>query len=726
MEDRESAKEPLESKLERMRQRIAELEAWKKQHESVAEELTQSEAKFRKLAEKSVVGIYLIQDGLLKYVNPKFEQIFGYDVDDISNKLEAKSVVYPDDRPIAEENIRKRISGEVEAVHFQFRGVKKNGEMIHVEAFGSRIDHLGRPAVIGTLVDITGRVRVRRDLEKQLNTFQALYELALAMAAHRTLDENLTVIVNKSRELLGTDTAFIALRDGNTDELCWHISSGLRTEDFKNLRVPMGSGLAGIVAQSGQWLIVEDYFDEVGPEFHDVTRAEGLISGIAVPVQIGKTNFGVLFAFNRTKQPFSTADLETLLLFGNLAAVEITRKLTLESLQESEENYRKLYQESKKREELYSSFLNSSADAIVIYGPDGKAQYVSPSFTRIFGWTMEEINGPQTTLVPETELESQKVLIEQVVGKGTAVTGFETQRKAKDGSTLDVSVSASRYHDHEGNAAGMSVILRDITAFKSLERARRRAAHHMSHELITPVALIEGSLRQLSKKGLTKSGKEKNIQRIQRNLERLKNVQEILREIVAPRQYEPRMMQVDTVIREILDELQKESAPRSVAVLPRIEPFKSDIIDPHVFEEVLTTLVKNAVENTPDEGKIYISVKPVPVGVLLEVEDTGVGITAGDREFIFKAFHHTQDTERYGTKKPFHFNAGGKGLELMRLKILSEGGIFDISFVSGRCRHIPTNRDECCGTISLCPHVASEEECKQSGGTTFSVLFIRP
>jgi two-component system phosphate regulon sensor histidine kinase PhoR len=120
-----------------------------------------------------------------------------------------------------------------------------------------------------------------------------------------------------------------------------------------------------------------------------------------------------------------------------------------------------------------------------------------------------------------------------------------------------------------------------------------------------------------------------------------------------------------------------------------------------------------------------VSLRKAAEDVLLEVQDYGVGIPATDREFIFKAFHHTRDTHRYATKSPFDFNAGGKGLELMRLKLLSEEGGFDISFESSRCRYIPSNLDECCGNISTCPYVNSVEGCEDSGGTTFTVLFHR-
>jgi two-component system phosphate regulon sensor histidine kinase PhoR len=726
MEETDKTKEELLRQVEEMRRAIAKLEACREEQASVAEELKESEEKFRKLAEKSVVGIYLIQDDFLRYVNPKFAEIFGYEVDEMVNRLEATEIVFLEDRPLIEENIRKRISGEVESIHFQFRGIRKDQKIIYVEVYGSRIDHQGRPAVLGTMIDITERIHAQRDLEKQLTIFQGLYDLAMAMIAERSLDENLTLVVEKSRQILGTDTSFIALHDEKKDELRWHISSGLVTERFKRLRVRMGKGLAGKVAQSGKWIVVEDYFKEIGYDFQGITRDEGLISGIAVPIRIGQTNYGVLFAFNRTKTQFSKTDLDTLLLFGNIAAVEIARKRAQELLQESEERYKNLYEESKRREDLYLSFLNSSADAIMVYDLEGKTQYVSPSFVRLFGWTEEEVKGGRIPFVPESERDSEKDLFQRVVGEGEAVRDFQTKRNTKDGSTLDVSISASCYHDYDGNPAGVSVILRDVTALKSIERTMRRAVDHLSHELRTPLVIIQASVQQLNRHDLTEKQKEQTIERIQRHLDRLGDLQTIVQRILLPQKYQPQLLQVDIAIEGIIDMLRKKSAHRQVKILTRLEAIETDVIDPHMLEQILRTLVKNAVENTPDGGEIIIALTHHPMGVMLQVQDHGVGITASDREFIFDAFYHTQETDQYSTRKPFDFDAGGKGLELMHLKILSEGGAFDISFESRRCYYLSTRLDQCCGKITSCPYISDLEGCKKSGGTTFSVLFHRP
>jgi two-component system phosphate regulon sensor histidine kinase PhoR len=566
-------------------------------------------------------------------------------------------------------------------------------------------------------------ISCQSDMEKQLGIFQGLYDLALAMTTERSVDENLTLIVQKSRRLLGTNTAFIALNDEKTSLLCWHISSGLLTESFKNLRVPIGKGLAGRVASSGKYFVVEDYYKETGPEFHEVTRAEGLISGIAVPIQIGQTNFGVLFAFNRSKTRFTKTDLDTLNLFGNLAAVEIARKRVIVQLKESEEQYRQLYETSRRREEVYQCFLNSSMDAILIYNLQRRILYVSPSFTRMFGWTKEELREGKAQFVPDSVREEAKDLFDRIIDKGAAIIGFETIRKTKDGSELAVRINASRYHDHEGNPAGISAILHDITSFKSLEHARKRAVDLLSHELMTPISIIEANLKAMDKPGISSAARAGMSDRIKRNLHRLKDLQLIVQDIVDTPTFRPTPLRLDAFIRDTVGRIRAECADRPVIFSTRLETLETAIFDQRILELVLKTLLKNAVENTPDEGEIVISLNQQADVVILEIKDYGVGIPAQDLEFIFKGFHNTRDTEQYSTRKPYAFNAGGKGLELMRLKILSVEGAFDISFRSHRCRYIPESSDKCCGRISECRFIENADGCRQSGQTSFSVLF---
>lgn len=128
--------------------------------------LRESENKFRNFAEQSIVGINLIQDGVFKYVNPRFTEMFGYTVEECLNNMSFLKLVYPADLPIVQENVRKRLSGEVESVKYDFRGIKKTGEIINIEVFGASVLFNGNPATVATLLDITERKRMEIEIRE--------------------------------------------------------------------------------------------------------------------------------------------------------------------------------------------------------------------------------------------------------------------------------------------------------------------------------------------------------------------------------------------------------------------------------------------------------------------------------------------------------------------------------------------------------------------------------
>ncbi len=128
------------------------------------EALLAAEAKFRGIVEQSLVGIYLIQDGRYQYVNPKLAEIFGYSVDEMLAMPSVMELVHEEDRPAVEDNIRRRINGEVQTVRYSFRAMRKDGEQIELEVHGAGTEFQGRPGVIGTLLDITDRKRAEAQI----------------------------------------------------------------------------------------------------------------------------------------------------------------------------------------------------------------------------------------------------------------------------------------------------------------------------------------------------------------------------------------------------------------------------------------------------------------------------------------------------------------------------------------------------------------------------------
>lgn len=116
------------------------------------EALKESEAQFRGLVEESLVGVYIIQDGRLVYSNPRHAEMFGYTQEELLYKP-VEDIIYPEDREILVENLRKRISGEVNSMNYTFRASRKDGSVLNVEVYGTRTTYKGRPAIIGSIIE---------------------------------------------------------------------------------------------------------------------------------------------------------------------------------------------------------------------------------------------------------------------------------------------------------------------------------------------------------------------------------------------------------------------------------------------------------------------------------------------------------------------------------------------------------------------------------------------
>jgi PAS domain-containing protein len=96
-ENNKTKKELIEE-IDELRHRVTQLEASEVNRELLEKALEKSETKFRGLTERSVVGAYLIQNGLFRYVNPRLAEIFGYKPEEIIDRLPPRTLVYKEDR----------------------------------------------------------------------------------------------------------------------------------------------------------------------------------------------------------------------------------------------------------------------------------------------------------------------------------------------------------------------------------------------------------------------------------------------------------------------------------------------------------------------------------------------------------------------------------------------------------------------------------------------------
>src|SRR5690606_35043500 len=153
----------------------------------------------------------------------------------------------------------------------------------------------------------------RRRREAELS---ALFDTASDLAQLHDLDAVLEAIVRRARKLLDTDVAYMTLQDEERGDTYMRVTDGSVSAQFQRVRLAMGTGLGGLVAQTGTPYATDNYpADERFRHTHDIDTAvneEGLVAILGVPMRLGARVVGVLFAANRSARPFAREDVSLL------------------------------------------------------------------------------------------------------------------------------------------------------------------------------------------------------------------------------------------------------------------------------------------------------------------------------------------------------------------------------------------------------------------------------
>ena len=376
---------------------------------------------------------------------------------------------------------------------------------------------------------------------------------------------------------------------------------------------------------------------------------------------------------------------------------DITEKAKMEkTLKENERKYINLYEKSKRAEALYRSLLDSSADAIITYDLEGKAQFVSPAFTHIFGWTFGEIEGGRIPFMPESEREQTMAIIHDLVEYGKACHAFRTKRSTKDGRLLDVSISASRYDDHEGNPSGLLVILRDISDKKRLEAQLQHAqrmesigtlAGGVAHDFNNLLMAVQGNASLILLNKDSDHPDYKKIKNIEKQVQRGASLTKRLLGFARGGKYEVTPTNLNEIIRastKMFARTKKEIAINSKYQ----EKIWAVEADQGQIEQVLLNLFVNAWQAMSGGGNLFVETENLVLNaddvrsleikpgryVKISVSDTGVGMDASIRERIFDPFFSTREVGK-GT---------GLGLASSYGIIRNHGGIIDVKSEKGK------------------------------------------
>lgn len=284
--------------------------------------LRESEERYRLLFENSGEAILFAEpDGSIYSANPEACRIFGRSEDEIRKLGKAGIVDALDPRWQAALEERKRTG--------KFKGelnlLRKDGTIFPAEVSTTLFkDSKGDEKTSTIIHDITERKRAEEQLREKISTQQTLNRIGQAITAKLNLAEILELLEERILTRLQGDLATISLLDPATNELANISARGARhAETLLGLRLKVGEGGMGWVAQHGQPLAFPDVHQDRRWARSDVSEAEGVVSWLGAPLIIENRVMGVINVSTRSRHEFNNDDIEFLSALALQAAIAI-------------------------------------------------------------------------------------------------------------------------------------------------------------------------------------------------------------------------------------------------------------------------------------------------------------------------------------------------------------------------------------------------------------------
>jgi PAS domain S-box-containing protein len=334
---------------------------------------------------------------------------------------------------------------------------------------------------------------------------------------------------------------------------------------------------------------------------------------------------------------------------------------------------------------LLEGAIEDAADAILVLDPEGRIRLWNRGASDTFGYTAEEILGrPYEVLLPSgTQIEPS--LGDPLAVHGTA-RDLRTQRRRKDGTSVEVSVTRSRIRPAEGGEAGAVEILRDVSSHRALERelirtekmaAVGKIASKVVHEIRNPLGSINLNVDILIDNlggDDTPEVREARevLQTIKRETRRLSQITDEYLQFSRMPQPTGREEDLNAVMLGLADFLRPELRRSGIRLVLNLDDGHPRVAcDGRLVRQIVLNLIRNAMDAVPPtSGQVMVVTKLIPQGAEIEVDDNGPGIDPLVLQRIFEPFFTTKQD---GT---------GLGLAVVRQIVEEHGG-------SVSCRSIP-------------------------------------
>ncbi|MFC2002236.1 GAF domain-containing protein [Chloroflexota bacterium] len=186
------------------------------------------------------------------------------------------------------------------------------------------------------------RQHMESEAERRYQEFLALSRVSAAISGLRDLDAILKVALDTVLNILRGTTGGILLVDEDTQTLSYRVHQGLSAGYVEEIRLRLGEGIAGTVAQSGKSILLEDISTDPRVGYPDLVGREGLKAFISVPLQAKDKVLGVINVASHTPHRFSRDDLHLLHSIGDQLGVAVEQARLYERLRKARERYRRL------------------------------------------------------------------------------------------------------------------------------------------------------------------------------------------------------------------------------------------------------------------------------------------------------------------------------------------------------------------------------------------------
>jgi len=374
------------------------------------------------LCDSSPIGVYIVRDKKLQYVNPKYQELTGFSEGELLD-IDPFQLVLPIDKDSAKASAIAMLKGK-RTQPYEYRVFNKDGGIRHIMETVTSIQHQGRRAVLGNYMDITEQVKMGEALRDSEQQYHSLFKSMLNGFAY------CQIVVDKNNQPI--DFIYLEVNDA------FERLTGLRKEDVIGKKAT--EALPGIKESHS------DLFDTYGK----------------VALTGEPTDFELYFeplAIWLTISVYCPRRGYFVAVFDNITE----RKQAEEALWERKENFRALAEDS------------SDGISISNYeGEIGKRVYCNQGLAKLTGYSVEEILSlPLMEIVHPDDRARLTEIRRKRVGQDSAPKRYESTLMTREGDTLPVELIISKTV-WQGQPAIM-VVYRDVTERKRAEEALRES-----------------------------------------------------------------------------------------------------------------------------------------------------------------------------------------------------------------------------------------------------------